>query len=370
VDAGLRPARLSIACVLIVSVVTACSTGDPEQTPSAAPTTAVPTPTADRSTTTPETTTTTPTSPEGRDLDVDELVVPAAVDAMPDAWQQRFVIGYGTGKQLLGTAPGGDSGSLDIGPEYGAPGPDGSWWFLDAAKARLAHYDSGGHYLEQVRIPRTMLVGGRYFQWQLPHVLADGTLVAARQTPDGTSLLRLRDKVLDEIPVDGMFAPTYDDGVRLYGFGGRGKLVVVDPADGSLKPTRVLETPSGTSFSIGVTGRGLRLDLPASGVSKMFPVSTSSGAPAHVGVQVRAGADGALHLFLVGSGEDDESVQLVGATLVSRSGQVAEVEGLTNPFSETDPGSPAQLAMAPGSSTPILVYVLPDGVHVYERMGS
>ncbi len=59
----------------------------------------------------------------------------AAAAAMPEAWHERFVIGYGPGKALLGTSPGGDSGTLDIGPEYGAPGPDGSWWFLDAAKA-------------------------------------------------------------------------------------------------------------------------------------------------------------------------------------------------------------------------------------------
>ena len=44
-------------------------------------------------------------------------------------------------------------------------------------------------------------------------------------------------------------------------------------------------------------------------------------------------------------------------------------EALSSPFSEADPGSPAQLAMASGSSTPMLVYVLDDGVHVYERAG-
>jgi hypothetical protein len=38
-----------------------------------------------------------------------------------------------------------------------------------------------------------MLVSGRYFQWRLPHTLADGTLVAARQDPRRTWLLRLRD---------------------------------------------------------------------------------------------------------------------------------------------------------------------------------
>jgi len=48
---------------------------------------------------------------------------------------------------------------------------------------------------------------------------------------------------------------------------------------------------------------------------------------------------------------------------------VSPVEALPNPLNESDPGSPAQLSMAPGSSTPMLVYVLPDGVHVYERSG-
>lgn len=357
-DAGFRRSRLPVLCLLVASLV-ACSTGDPEPAPPAASPTGTPAPSEDGSTPL------TPTaSPDGRDLDVDELVMPAAVPTMPAAWEERFVIGYGPGMKLLGTAPGGDSGSLDIGPEYGAPGPDGTWWFLDAAKRRIAHYDADGHYLDQVRISRKLLVDGRYFQWQLPHVLADGTLVAARQTPEGTALLRLRDGVLDEIPVDGSFAPTYDDGLRLYGFSGRGRLVSVDPSDGSMQAVRYLQTPAGVPFSLRL-GDQVRIEVPVR--TKVLPLRTSSGAPAHVGVQVRAGADGTLHLYLIGSGEDDESVQLVGATQVSPDGKVAEVEALLNPFSEADPGSPAQLVMAPGSSTPMLVYVLTDGVHVYER---
>jgi hypothetical protein len=104
-------------------------------------------------------------------------------------------------------------------------------------------------------------------------------------------------------------------------------------------------------------------------VSKAVPMRTTSGAIAHVGTQFRVGADDTVHLFLFGIGEDDESVQLVGYTSVSPAGAVSQVEGLPNPFSESDPGSPAQLVMAPGSSTPMLVYVLEDGVHVYERAG-
>ena len=350
-DAGFSRTRLPILFVMVASVALACSTEDPEPAPPAASATGTPTPTP---------------TPDGRDLDVDELVMPAAAATMPAAWREQFVIGYGSGMKLLGTAPGGDSGSLDIGPEYGAPGPDGTWWFLDAAKARIAHYDTAGNYLDQVRISRKLLVDGRYFQWQLPHVLADGTLVAARQAPQGTALLRLRDGVLDEIAVDGSFVPTYDDGERLFGFTDRGKPVAVDPSDGSMEPAPTFRTPSGLPFSLKVGGR-LRIEL--AGTSQVLPIRTSSGAPAHVGVQLRTGADGTLHLYLVGSGEDDESVQLVGATQVGPDGRVAEVEALATPFSEADPGSPAQLVLAPGSSIPMLVYVLTDGVHVYERTG-
>ena len=296
----------------------------------------------------------------------DRLVVPPAAAALPATWRERFVIGYGRGEALLGTSPGGDSGTLDIGPEYGAPGPDGSWWFLDAAKARLAHFDASGRFVGQVRIPRRLLVNGRYFQWQLPHVLSDGTLVAVRQTPNGAMLLRLRGGVLDEIPVGGTFAPAYDDGVSLYGFAGRGKPVVVDPMTGATHSTDMFRTPSGTPFSIRA-GTRLEVRWPESGIAEALPLRTESGATAHVGVQVRAGADDALHLFLVGAGEDDESLQLVGYTRVGPDGAVAPVEALPNPFSEADPGSPAELVMSPGSSVPMLVYVLPDGVHVYEH---
>jgi hypothetical protein len=291
------------------------------------------------------------------------LVVPAASATLPPTWRQVFVVRYGGRNNQLGTSPGGDAGTLQIGPEYGAPAPDGTWWFLDAAKLRLAHYNPTGRYLGQVRIPRRLLVGGRYFQWQLPHVMADGALVAARQDPDGTFLLRLRHGTVDEIPVDGSFFPTYDDGRRLYGFAGR-KLVSVNPRTGALKRVTSFRTPAGTPFTLSV-GRRLEIGLPSGQLS--IALRTASGARARVGLQARAGADDSLHLYLVGAGADHPSRQLVGATSVSPSGAVAPVEGLPNPFSDADPGSPAQLVMRPGSSTPMLVYVLPDGVHVYSR---
>ena len=99
----------------------------------------------------------------------------------------------------------------------------------------------------------------------------------------------------------------------------------------------------------------------------LIQTRTATGAIAHVGVQARAGSDGVVQLYLLGYGDDDESVQLVGFVSVSPTGVVSALDALPDPFSEADPGSPAQLVVAPGTSTPQLVYVLPDGVHVYAR---
>ena len=362
-------ARMAAATAVAAVVLAACSpgsSGSPSSSGEEPSATASSTPVPTEETSTSTTPTSTPT--DGRDMDVDVLVVPPATDAMPAAWQERFVIGYGPGKKLMGTSPGGDSGTLDIGPEFGAPAPDGTWWFLDPAKRRIAHYDASGGFLDHVKIPQRLLVGGRYFQWSLPHVLADGTLVATRLDPDRAWLLRLRDGRLDEIPVDGFFAPTYDDGVLLYGSVGPRTHAVVDPVDGSLQTTTSFRTPAGTPFAIDVRNK-LRIGLPSSDTTVALPIRSSSGARAHVGIEVRAGSDDTLDLFLYGAGEDDESLQLVGATEVSPAGAVAEVEALPNPFSEADSGSPAHLVIAPGSATPMLVYVLADGVHVYERTG-
>lgn len=341
----------------LVAALAGCAPDPPAPDPTPTPTPAVR-----------DSTASSPAETVPPDPGVDELVVPAAADSFPATWRVVFVIPYGPDDERLGTSQGGDSGgTTNYGPEYGAADPDGTWWFLDAAKQRVAHYDADGVYLEQVAI--TKMLGHTGFQWSLPHVMADGTLVAVRLDPPDSWLLRVHDGVADEVRVSGLFSPVYDDGTLLYGSLGRGKHVVVDPADGSRERTTTYRTPSVAHFFVGGghdTGR-LRIELPDAGVSKVVPVRTISGAVAHVGTQVVAGADGTIHVLLAGIGEDDESVQLVGYTSVSPTGVVSPVEGLPDPFSESDPGSPAQLAVRFGSSTPMLVYVGADGVHVYER---
>ncbi len=200
-----------------------------------------------------------------------------------------------------------------------------------------------------MQVPPRLLVNGRYFQWQLPHVLADGSLVAARLTGDGAALLRLRGGRLDELPLSTMFSPAYDDGT------------------GELRPTTGYLTPGGTPFSVDVDFDHGTVRIEQGQTVQRLVLRTVAGAVAHTGVQVRAGPDDSLYLFLIGISDDGESGQLVGYLPLDPGGGVGEVEPFLNPDSLANPGSPAQLVVAPGSSAPMLVYIRPDGVHVYAR---
>lgn len=280
---------------------------------------------------------------------------------------------YGSGPEQFGTSRGGErSAPVYYGPEYGAPAPDGSWWFLDVGKLRLAHYDARGSFLEAVTVPTRLLVNGRYFQWQLPHVLSDGTLVAFRLTAgtDAGAMLRLRDGVLDEVPLTAMFTPTFDDGSLLYGAVADGEpLVTLDPDTGEIEPASQYHLPSGAGFTLDDDfDRGV-VRVNAAGWSVRMETVTPSGAVAHMGVQFRAGDDDSLHVYLIGQSFNRNAAQLVGYMYIDRSGKVSKLEPLPSPFSSADRSSPAQLVVAPAGSAPMLVYVLADGVHVYRRTG-
>lgn len=294
---------------------------------------------------------------------VRRLVVPAAADTMPTTWSEVFVVPYGPGRDRLGTSQGGDAGGTVLyGPEYGAPAPDGSWWFLDAGKQRLARYDATGDLLEAV--PTRPL--GTGFPWQLPHVLDDGTLVAFRLTPDAGAMLRLRDGVLDEVPLASGFSPTYDDGRLLYGTVLDGApLAVLDPDTGAVTSTSSYRLPSGAAFSVTDDFDAGVLEVETATASLRLPTVTSSDAVAHMGLQLSAGDDDSVHLFLAGYGDDD-STQLLGYVRIDASGEVSALEPLSDPFSSADPGGPGQIVPAPGAD-PMLVYVMADGVHVYRR---
>lgn len=295
------------------------------------------------------------------------------VDTMPSTWRQVFVVPYGPAQDQFGLSRGGERGApAYYGPEYGAPAPDGSWWFLDVAKLRLVHYDAHGDFVSAVTVPPRLLVDGDAFQWQLPHVLSDGTLVAFRLIAgaDVGAMLRLRDGVLDEVPLTAMFTPTFDDGSLLYGAVADGPpLVTLDPDTGEIEPASQYHLASRAGFTLDDDFDHGVISVNAAGWSVRMKTVTPSGAVAHMGVQMRAGADGALHLYLVGQSFNRNAAQLVGYMRIDQSGTVSKLEPLPSPISSADRGSPAQLVVPPGRSEPMLVYVMADGVHVYRRTG-
>lgn len=354
--------------LLVVALLAACSTGGepPAATTVTTSTAIAPTSTVPASTTLPPSTTTSPTSGT-TESEAPAWVLEPALDRMPDAWELAFSIGYGAGDEFLGTAPGGDGG-LMLGPEYGAQAPDGTWWFLDAAKRRIAHYDGSGGYLDAVVLGDDLLAGGQYFQFQLPRVLADGTLVATRLDLEATHILRVLDGEASIVDADVAMAARADDGSLIYGYGAEGGSYVIDPRSGLATATEFFATQTGRSYRVTMGDSELVVELPDEGIEHRIPLSSTLGPePVHAGLEVASGADGSLHVFLLGISEADESVQLAGFGTIRPDGSVSELEPIMDPFTPADPGSPARLGTGHGSSTATFMVVGEQGVDVYVR---
>jgi hypothetical protein len=302
---------------------------------------------------------------------VAEVTVPlGSVSQLGDDWTELFVIGFGSDDDLLGTAPGGDSGSLQLGPDYGTQAADGTWWFLDAAKQRLAHFSESGTYLDAVAVPPDLLADGVYFQYQLPHALDDGTIVASRLGLDSSSLLRLSDGEVTAVQVGTLFVAVTDDGQSLYGSNDTGALFRVDPATGAAEQVEWLGNRAGTRYRVQAQGDTLTIDLPDTTIGQVvlhLVYAADETVPAFAGVEAETGADGSLYLFLYGGTDSGDGGQLAGFVAMSADGAVTAIEPSRDPFSPADPGSPAHLGVRPGDAVPWLMFVDTDGVHVFRR---
>lgn len=347
--------------LLLTLVLAACGSNTGPTTTTAPPTTTSVAPATTTTTLPPTTTTTTP-------IPLDDLVLPVAVESMPATWREVFFIPYGETPDTLGTSLGGDGEGIFWGPEYGAQAPDGSWWFLDTANFRLAHFDADGSYLDEVPVPAEMLVQGIYFQWTFPHVLDDGTVLGARIT-DGTHYLRYRDGKLDgfEIPVAAV--PRASDGERLYAmdFEDSG-LWEVDPIAGTAEPTDFMRARDGSRFVVEVSPSTIHVDFLDSGIRQDLVFTAGEiGGGAHLSIEVVSDQEGSLHLFILGFPEADESLQLAGYAKLSTDGQLLVFEEMMMPFSISDPGTPRRLGVTPGTTTPTYMVIGDEGVTVYTR---
>jgi hypothetical protein len=350
-----RATPLILALALALSMA-GCGSGSTTTTALSTTTTAAPT-----TTTTIPTTTTTPGVP----------ILPLALEEMPATWALTFTIPYGETSDTLGTYLGGDGEGLQIGPDYGAQGPDGTWWFLDTAKYRLAHFSETGEYLEEVVIPESMLVQGIYFQYQLPRVLDNGMMIASRLSGDRTVFVRYLDGILDEVAFDRSFIPRADDGRLLYGFDWEASQpVVADLETLVVTNTEWFIDRAGNRYQVSAGPGGMRVELPDASPPAVVDLPFEAeelGGGAYVSAEVASDNDGALHFFLLGFPELDESRQLAGYLTITADGTVGPIEPMRNPFSPADPASPARLGVRPGTSDPWIMFIDPDGVKVYHR---
>lgn len=349
--------RRSVVCVLLV--VAACG-GESPVTSTAPPATAATT----VATTVPETIP--PTTPP----DAGVLALLPAGDAMGPGWEEVLFVPYGVTEDTLGTAPGGEGGTLDLGPEYGAQAPDGTWWFLDAANARLARFGPDGSLVAAIPVPADILTQGVYLQFQLPRVLADGTFVAFGYRDETTAVLRASSHgAIDQVLLPGFVAPRTDDGVLVYGYDDGGAAVAIDPVGETVTPVEWFRTPTGARYRLGMTEGGLRIELPDAGVDRVLPLVTAAdpAVRAFGSIEATATADGTIHLLVLGASEADETTQLAGYAAVLPDGTVTAMTAVRNPFTTADPGSPAHLGAAAGDATPWFMVVDTDGVRVYRR---
>ncbi|MEZ5096570.1 MAG: hypothetical protein R2731_10885 [Nocardioides sp.] len=164
-----------------------------------------------------------------------------------------------------------------------------------------------------------------------------------------------------------MFTGTYDDGRLLYARTRTGRIWSIDPETGQLRRVPAYLTPSGTPFTVVSDFDHGTIRIERSGTAWRLVFRTATGNATNIGAQVRAGSDGSLHLFLLGAGQEEDTGQLVGYVSIDPHGRLGRVEPFLNPHSPSDRGTDTNLVMAPGSSTPMLVLVMRDGVHVYSR---
>jgi hypothetical protein len=297
------------------------------------------------------------------------IVLRPAAKRMPETWKRSFVIPYGDGRKQLGTGLEGDGEGLRVGPNYGAQAPDGSWWFLDTHKYRLARYSSKGTFRQELRIPPKHLAGGQYFPHQLPRVLNDGTFLAGHVVDGGTNLLRAKNGRIDTVRLNREAVFRTDDGRKLYGFDWDGPMVEANVKTGKVRDTNWFRTRSGERYRVTLTDGKLRVVLPDAKrpVDRTWKLTNDRGKPIQAQVQVASGTDGKLHLFLTGFEDRPGAPDLAGYTTISAKGKLGPIERVLSPFGESDPGSPSQLGVRPKSSTPWLMFIREDGVHVYQR---
>lgn len=287
--------------------------------------------------------------------------------SLNSTWKRIAKLGYGAATSKLGTSPGGEN--LMLGPEYGVQVPNKTWWYLDAAKLRLAHYTDSGAYLGRVKVPAKYLGQGIYFQWATPFALADGTVVMTSIGSAPGLLLLSPKKKLTKVKLTRYFSPAVTDGHSLYGFDEDGVSVRVKPKTGAMTPTSTFKGQGGRTFSITTASNHIILKRPGVNLRINVVDPAHPTIPVHPAVGAVMGANGTLWILVTGIVElsPTNAHDVIGLFSVASSGKVSAVEPVRTPYSDSDPGSGHHLGIRQGSSRPTLMFIDTDAVRVYRK---
>ena len=353
-----RP-RLHGLITALSLLIAACSSGEPTTTtPAAVETTTTATTVAGPTTTT--------------DLERPVTVLLSPFSEMGPGWAEQ-VFPYGEDEDSLGTSPGGEG--LMFGPEYGTQTADGTWWFLDAAKLRIAHFDGAGTYLDQVVMSEDLLVDGIYFQYQMPQALDDGTIAATGWRSEETAaLLRISDGAASGASFDGMVAWVTTDGEYLYGQTVEENTQQrLDPNNPVVEPIDWFEARDGSRYRVTIEEDEILVELPDAATpatrTLQMRYSEDPSVPARGSIEIETGEDGTLFILIHGVPMIEEPMDIGGLLTIGPDGVVSGAQPVVNLFSMSDPGSPAHLGVTPGTSTPWIMVVGEDGVHVFTGSG-
>ena len=355
----IRPHSTLVGALAVALTITGCAPDPPSPTPTASPS-------VTQSAEAPPSTTPTP-SETSVDFTSGDPVLLHPPGELGPAWEEVFALPYGDDDGQLGTSQGGEG--LEWGPSYGTQLPDGTWWFLDAANFRLAHFDDGGGYLGDAPLPEEHLAQGEFFQWQSPQALANGTVVLQSTTPDRPGLLRMSvDGAFSRVDMAGFVAVKATDGATLFGFDEQGAGVAVDPADGAISPADGFTGQAGMRYSVEGEPGSLTVRLGGQRIALPLEAAGYPGALPYPVVETATGTDGVLSLLVTGIVEVEPGTAVDTQALLridtAGKGTVEPVPMLT---SASDPGDGARLGVRLGDERPWLMIVGDDALTVYRR---
>jgi hypothetical protein len=302
----------------------------------------------------PSTTTTTMVAPI---KEVPVVLGGSADGASP--WQEVLTIPYGELDSELGF-----DALPQVGPDFAAIAPDGSWWVIDSQKDRIAVFDAAGRFTQAFDIGRANL--------QFPMVLDDGTFVAMGLD----QVLTIRDDEVGTWPLSAGFSPFVGVGSIIYGRseGGLYPRLSVAVGGASLESgVEWLRDSSGSEYSVDSadeTGEVAIVFRGGSPVRVQLVPHTAADPNTQIGVSpfgLVSAENGTITLLLLGA-EDGATV----AALVSfaQDGTLVQTAPLPAAFFDGQVSPEfGYLVAQPGTGILYLVTTDASGLHIYRLAG-